>query len=260
VTLGFGPGIFTGNPRWLEISVRTNGGAGFATLTPRQLLTSAPYSIYSGNAAHADQASGVLSASISAPQLNTPGAPGTGQVLGYNGTQLVWQTPVIGGSSGGWSLTGNLGTSPGVNYLGTSDNQPLELKVGGARALRLEPDATASGAPNLIGGSPANYVSNSVVGATIAGGGAVSYLGTAYSNSVTAAFATIGGGVRHLASGPEAFVGGGFQNTASGYISTVAGGAYNTASGSEGTVPGGAYNIAQGDFFLRRRVCGPGAP
>jgi hypothetical protein len=127
-----------------------------------------PYSIYSGNSAHADiaaqadQAGSVLSGAISAPQLNTLVAPGTGQVLGYNGTQLVWQDPVIGGSSGGWSLNGNLGTSPGVNFLGTSDSQPLELKVGGGRALRLEPNT--SGAPNVIGGAPVNFVSNSVVG------------------------------------------------------------------------------------------------
>ena len=44
---------------------------------------------------------------------------------------------VCGG--GGWSLTGNAGTAPGTNFLGTTDNEALELRANGKRALRLEP-------------------------------------------------------------------------------------------------------------------------
>lgn len=47
VTMDFG-GVFDGNPRWLEIGVRTNGGGAFTTLSPRQSLTAAPYAIYAG--------------------------------------------------------------------------------------------------------------------------------------------------------------------------------------------------------------------
>jgi len=36
VALDFGTGVFNGASRWLEIAVRTNGGGGFATLTPRR--------------------------------------------------------------------------------------------------------------------------------------------------------------------------------------------------------------------------------
>ena len=43
VTLDFGGGVFTGADRWLEIGVRTNGGAAFAVLTPRQAVTPTPY-------------------------------------------------------------------------------------------------------------------------------------------------------------------------------------------------------------------------
>jgi len=35
VTLDFGPGLFTGPGRWLELGVRTNGGSSFTTLSPR---------------------------------------------------------------------------------------------------------------------------------------------------------------------------------------------------------------------------------
>ncbi len=41
-------------------------------------------------------------------------------------------------------------------------------------------------APNIIGGSTINYVANGLLGATIAGGGAVNYYGPVDSNSVTA--------------------------------------------------------------------------
>lgn len=50
-TLDFGGGIFTGEARWLEISVRTNGGGLFFTLAPRQPLTPAPYALFALNAA-----------------------------------------------------------------------------------------------------------------------------------------------------------------------------------------------------------------
>src|ERR1700722_13988364 len=50
VTLDFGPGVFAGQPLWLEIGVRTNGGqTSFFTLSPRQPLTSAPYAITASN-------------------------------------------------------------------------------------------------------------------------------------------------------------------------------------------------------------------
>src|SRR5579872_1888913 len=47
VTLDFGTN-FPGADRWLEVGVRTNGGGAFATLSPRQKLTPAPYAITAG--------------------------------------------------------------------------------------------------------------------------------------------------------------------------------------------------------------------
>src|SRR5438874_388556 len=48
VTLDFGPGVFTGASRWLEIGVRTNGASTFVALNPRQPLTATPYAVYAG--------------------------------------------------------------------------------------------------------------------------------------------------------------------------------------------------------------------
>ena len=39
-----------------------------------------------------------------------------------------------------WSLTGNSGTNPSTNFLGTTDNQPLVIKTNGAEAMRVAAD------------------------------------------------------------------------------------------------------------------------
>jgi len=219
----FGGGVFTGLDLWLEITVSTNGANAFSTIAPRLQFTPTPYAQYAPNAdysSYAGYAENVVAGVVAAPQLATASSPSSGQVLAFNGTQLVWQNPVVGGSTGGWSLNGNTGTTGGVNYLGTVDSQPLELKVSGVRGLRLEPNS--SSAPNVIGGAPSNHSTNGVVAAVI------------------------GGGFNNVVGGDEAFVGGGYQNAASGYIATVAGGAYNTASSNESCVVGGAFNVASG--------------
>jgi hypothetical protein len=147
-------------------------------------------------------------------------------------------------ASGFWKLGGNGGTSAGAHFVGTTDNAALELKVNGARALRLEPDAAS---PNLVGGFSGNAVTAGAHGATIDGGGSIGYL-----NLVTDSFGTVGGGKRNQAGDGAgttedrlyATVGGGWYNTASGASSTIAGGRSNTASGRESTVAGGDANRA----------------
>jgi len=131
----------------------------------------------------------------------------------------------------------------------------LEVRAGNQRALRLEPDLSGNGAPNLIGGSPVNFVSNNVAGATIAGGGGTNYLGyefpaAPYPNVVGANYGAIGGGADNLAAGFAATIAGGVANSTLGSdpyygpgFGTVGGGAYNLASGFASVVAGGgAYD------------------
>ena len=86
----FGGGVFTGADLWLQISVSTNAANAFSTISPRQLFTRVPYALYSKTSGTANT---LASSSVSAAQLSTAGAPASGQVLGFNGTQLVWQDP-----------------------------------------------------------------------------------------------------------------------------------------------------------------------
>jgi hypothetical protein len=153
------------------------------------------------------------------------------------------------GGAAAWSLTGNAGTNPATNFLGTTDNAALEIRVNNARALRIEPTATS---PNIIGGFSGNSVGAGVVGATISGGGESGGL----TNRVTDNYGTVGGGVVNQAGDnagttsdrPYATVGGGEGNTASGEAATVGGGSFNTASGDWATVGGGQDNTANAHY------------
>jgi hypothetical protein len=161
---------------------------------------------------------------------------------------LVSDLPAHAHDASYWKLTGNGGTTAGTNFLGTTDNVALEMKVNGARVLRLEPHTTS---PNIVGGHVENNVTSGVYGATISGGGAA---GVGSLNAVTDNYGTVGGGINNRAGDnggtvsdrPYATVGGGVQNTASGYGSAVSGGFGNSAGGSYSTVGGGTANYAFG--------------
>jgi hypothetical protein len=61
-TLDSGSGVFTGDVRWLDIGVRTNGGGNFTPLAPRQQLTPTPYAMHAADAAAATSVNGPVSA------------------------------------------------------------------------------------------------------------------------------------------------------------------------------------------------------
>ena len=200
----------------------------------------------------------VLDDSTVAPTTTTNKLYNVGGSLHWNGSALA-----SGGSA--WSLAGNVGTTPGTDFIGTTDNQALEIRVNNSRILRLEPMADS---PNLLGGYSGNAVTAGVYGATISGGGTVGHvnrvtddLGTVGGGNINQAgdgagmtsdryCATVGGGSQNTASGSYSTIGGGAGNTADGYISTVGGGHLNNTPGQWSTVPGGSSNRADGDYSL----------
>jgi len=89
VNLDFGPGVFTGADRWLDIGVRTNGSLNAYTgLVPRQHLTPVPYAIFANTASNlsgslsATQLSGTLPASAFAGYANTVALTNNGNIFG----------------------------------------------------------------------------------------------------------------------------------------------------------------------------------
>jgi len=241
VPLDFGA-VFDGAPRWLEIAVRTNGiVADYTVLRPFQSLTPSPYAAFAG------RAGGVANGAVIPASLGTPYGPLSGQSLSYDGSQLVWSTP------GAWDLLGNSGTGAN-NFLGTRDNQPLELKVNNSRVLRLEPNATG---PNLLAGHPENVIGAGVHAATIGGGGLsglpnvnnghAGTIGGGVLNTVLAIYGTVAGGFGNSIDGNAATVGGGSGNRANGISATVAGGSQNLSSGDAATIGGGNGNVSSGN-------------
>jgi len=158
------------------------------------------------------------------------------------------------GVGAGWALMGNAGTNPATDFLGTTDNVPLNFRVNNQLAFRLEPTASV---PNVVGGSVGNMVTKGATGATIAGGGEPGM----NNNRVTDRAGTVAGGYDNqagdgagtAADNTAATVGGGFGNTASSTRSTVGGGIGNMASGIESVIAGGGFNTTSG---LRSAVCG----
>jgi hypothetical protein len=213
-SLDFGASVFGGEARWLEIALRPGASTGsYAALSPRQPLLATPYALYALTPAGPQGPAG--------PKGDT-GAVGSTGAVGPQGVPGPQGPPGPPGSLDAWARLGNAGTDPSVNFLGTTDAQPLEFRVSNARVVRLEPGAVS---PNFVAGSGANQVTLRVDGAAIGGGGAQDFGGVAKPNRVSASFGTIAGGLGNAieATGTFASIPGGQDNTATGTLSLAAG-------------------------------------
>jgi hypothetical protein len=159
----------------------------------------------------------------------------------------------LAGASAGsfWRNGGNASTAGIINFLGSSDYQPLTIGVNGLSALRLMP--TPDGAPNLVGGSGGNLIMGWSSGSSILGGGANAPLGcTVMNNTIAANNAFIGSGsgnVISLGADSSSIVGGDCNaiqtNSAQAFIG---GGVFNlikttsSPNGSASSVGGGSHN------------------
>lgn len=127
VTPDFGS-VFDGSNRWLAVSVKTNGAGSYTALTPT------PYAIFASSlSSNVNQTfAGTVAFS---PSSGPPFTVRSSTTVANLSADLLDRLH----SSAFWQFSGNAGTTSGVNFLGTTDNQALELKVNGIRALRLQP-------------------------------------------------------------------------------------------------------------------------
>ncbi len=252
VTLDFGPSVFTGPARWLEIAVKSNGvAAAHTALTPRQALTASPYAIFAGGA---QSAAAVAAGGVNAAALAS-GAVGSGAIADGSIAPGDLSPSLLNGTF--WRLNGN--TGPG-NFLGSTDNRPLELRVNNVPGFRLQPNGAE--VPSVMGGSESNAILPGAIGAVIAGGGnsvgglenvitgpgRYGTIGGGAANRVEGQEGTVAGGNINQAGGLGSFVGGGRSNLASGFFSTVTGGSTNQALGAHNTIAGGSHNLTRLNF------------
>jgi hypothetical protein len=122
VNLDFGSSPFTGANRWLEIGVRkATDPPGFTTLTPRQQLTSSPYSIRTLSAVSADSLSNACVGCVDNAKINTVDG---GKVTGTVASATTATNNVL---KSGDTMTGALtlpanGLTVGTNQIFTSGN------------------------------------------------------------------------------------------------------------------------------------------
>ncbi|HZM86924.1 MAG TPA: tail fiber domain-containing protein [Blastocatellia bacterium] len=165
VNLDFGAAVFSGADRFLEVSVRPAGGSNYSTLTPRQQVTSTPYTIRSLVSTTADGLTAACANCVTSGQIQSvQGAQVTGSVSGsqISGTIPVGSVPAGSGSY----IQNTLSQQPGSNFniagngtaAGTLSanivNATTQYNLAGQRVLSV------AGSSNLMVGAGAGLLNS----------------------------------------------------------------------------------------------------
>jgi hypothetical protein len=130
-------GIYTSNA--LAVSIDSSGYVGIGIAAPQQDL-------------HVQGTARITGSSGTATTIAGRNAAGdvsniaVGAGLSLTGGTL---TATAGGNN--WGLTGNTGTTPATNFIGTTDNQPLSVRTNNTEAMRI----TAAGRVGIGTATPA---------------------------------------------------------------------------------------------------------
>ncbi|HEY1662993.1 MAG TPA: VCBS repeat-containing protein [Verrucomicrobiae bacterium] len=144
-TIDFGSNVWNGQTNWLDIAVRTNGSGTFTELTPRQIVTPTPYSIFAANAATA--------ATVAATNITGTLLPGTlpAAVLTNNegGVSLNGSYAGNGGGLTNLQLSG-IGPAGTFSLLPIGFTGAINYPVAGQSASVAIADVNGDGKPDLI--------------------------------------------------------------------------------------------------------------
>src|ERR1035441_5254876 len=138
VVLDFGPGLFTGPARWLQIDSATNSVSPiYLPMTPRQLLTPAPYAIFANTASN-------LSGTLPTAQLI--GTVANGQ-LANNGVTI---SAGIGLGGGGTVSLGGSTTLNNTGVLLVTGNADITANTASGGSVILGDTATSANTASTI--------------------------------------------------------------------------------------------------------------
>ncbi len=214
VTLDFSPGVFPGAPRWIEMGVRTNGGAAAHTiLSPRQPVQSVPYAIQSINASTAAMLTGTLPASSLTGVLPAGLVPTLDATKIASGIFDSSRVPALDAAKIASGTLGDARLSANIPLLSMSAFFTADL---GAARLKAGADGVLTGTLSSIGGGFLN--TNNADYSTIAGGNK-NLIGAG------ATYSAVGGGQNNLitSNALRSVIPGGSQNTVAGVNSFAAG-------------------------------------
>jgi len=245
--------------KYLLVGIDPAGGISYTPMGSQQLV-SVPYALYTDNAANAVNLTGTITMGGDVTGTNSAAtvvkiqghpvsatAPTSGQVLEWT-TGGTW-APVTEALTG-WSLTGNAGTTPATNFVGTTDNNALRFRVNSVWAGELNPStfnasyglnagkSVTSGSNNAATGANALY-SNLTGNSNVAIGTQALYTSATNSNQVaigdSALYTNNGSLGQNVAIGSKALFAAitGYENTATGFQSL-----YTNTSGYENTAYG----------------------
>ena len=220
-----------------QFLIQADGGVGIGTNNPQDTLHVAGVVRTSGGVRLPDgtllQDLDDIEGTDTLAELNCA----TDEIAKWSGSEWVCTDGLY------WRLGGNFGTDPDSDFLGTNDDQPLEVRVSFQRALRIDPAEDHLDPPNWIAGHASNEVGQDafgedVVGAIILGGGSATQ-----PNFVSGNFGIVAGGRLNSTRGNDATISGGFANTANGFRSTISGGGGHVAEHDFATIGGGQSNV-----------------
>lgn len=179
------------------------------------------------------------------------GSNGAGDslIVVKNGVRSAWKYP-----SGGWGLTGNTGTDPATNFIGTTDNQPLVFKTNNLRSGIIEYSNTSSWNLGLAGGlnAPSRTGTGNIalgsfsMGKLTTGTNNIS-IGQATGNRITSGSSNIALGIGAIGVISDV-TGSGNIGIGSSSLTRVTSGDFNTAIGpySMYKITSSSYNIGVG--------------
>ncbi|MEP6747582.1 MAG: tail fiber domain-containing protein [Bacteroidota bacterium] len=172
-----------------------------------------------------------------------------------------WQTIA---ASNGWSLTGNNGTDTAVNFIGTTDGQPLIIKINNQWAGIIDSASMNTAIGYGAGKNNSNPSFNTATGFKALNASALYYNFYGLGNTANGAYALYSNkdGSYNTANGAYSLYSNqqGFNNTANGAYSLYLtnGGKNNTASGFSALYnnSSGSGNTATGMFALYHNISG----
>ncbi len=193
VQLDFGAGAFSGPPRYLEIGVRPAGSHDpYTVLSPRQPVTSTPYSVRSLNSSVADVLSSACVGCVTSTQVGSvAGSAVTGPIPVASvpaGSGNYVQNTTSPQASSNFNISGD-GTAGGT-LAANVVNAASQYNIGGSRAFTVSSFSrnvfagVSAGAANGLGGS--NSFFGHGAGEVTGLGGNNSFFGRSAGNANTA--------------------------------------------------------------------------